>query len=307
MGDTTLIVIFVVTIAGCLFVDLGILNKKGKTPSFRSALAWTGFWAGLALAFCGGIWWRMGQESAVTFLTAWVVEQSLSIDNLFVFLLIFASFKTPSHLQHRVLFWGIIGALALRAVCIGVGVVALQRFGWLSYVFGAILIWGGIKTGLKRDDADEDLMESRMVRFARKLFPITPRYDGDRFFTRENGKLYGTPLFLTLLVVEASDLVFAVDSIPAVLAITTDPFIVYTSNVFAILGLRSIFFALAHMMQYFHYLKYALAAILIFVGVKIAAQHHYHVPVTVTLCVIGGLLVAAVIASLLRRKPAAGS
>lgn len=291
--------IFGVVVVGCLVVDLGIVNRKPRVVTLRSALLWTLFWVLLALTFAGGVYRYLGPPAALTFLTGYVVEQSLSVDNLFVFLLIFKSFKTPSEMQHRVLFWGIIGALLLRAVCIGAGVVALQRFDWLTYVFGAVLIWGGIKTALEREDADDDVMESRLVRLLRRVLPFSAHYDGERFFTWKDGRLLATPLFLTLIVVEVSDLIFAVDSIPAVLAITQDPFLIYTSNVFAILGLRSIFFALAHMMQLFHYLKYALAVILVFVGVKITIEHHYQISVVVTLAVIGTLLLTATLASLL--------
>ena len=299
MGDTTLVVIFSVVVLGVLAIDLGLLNRKAHEVKFREAIGWSLVWFVLALGFGAGIYWKMGGDAAVTFLTGYVIEQSLSIDNLFVFLLIFASFKTPKLLQHRVLFWGIIGALALRAVCIGVGVAALHRFSWLSYVFGAILIWGGIKTATKKEGGDDALMDGFMVRTIKRFVPISSEYDGERFFTKREGRLTATPLFLTLIVVEMSDLIFAVDSIPAVLAITQDPFLVYTSNVFAILGLRSVFFALAHLMQLFRYLKYALALILIFVGVKIAIQHHVPISVAVTLPIIGALLAGAILASVM--------
>jgi tellurite resistance protein TerC len=202
-------------------------------------------------------------------------------------------------LQHRVLFWGIVGALAMRAVCILAGVAALQRFHWLMYVFGAILIYGGIKTALKKDDEEDDPSKGAIAKLVRRFMPVTDKLDGDRFFTRVDGKLAATPLFLALVTVEVSDVIFAVDSIPAVLAISMDTFIVYTSNVFAILGLRSIYFALAHMMRLFRYLKYALSVILIFVGIKIAGSAFFKVPTEVALGVILGLLALAVLASML--------
>jgi tellurite resistance protein TerC len=293
-------------IIGFLVLDLGVLNRKGHVVSFKESLGWTAFWITLSLGFAGGIYYHMGQDKAVMYLTAYIVEQSLSVDNLFVFLLVFGSFKIPAHLQHRVLFWGIVGALIMRAICIGVGVVALQKFSWLVYVFGAILIYGGIKTAIGKED-DDELKEGIVIRAIRKVLPVTDDFDGQKFFTIRSAKLHATPLFLALVVVEISDVIFAVDSIPAVLAITTDPFIVYTSNVFAILGLRSIFFALAHMMRFFRYLKYALSVILILIGIKIAASHFYKVPVEYTLGTIFLLLGGAVLASVLIKEKAPAS
>ncbi len=301
MTSTPLIIAFAVIVIGFLILDLGVLSRKSHVVSLKESLLWTAFWVSLSFAFAGGVYFHMGRDQAVTYLTAYLVEQSLSIDNLFVFLLIFGSFKVPAILQHRVLFWGIIGALVMRAICIGAGVVALQRFEWLVYVFGAILIYGGIKTAMGGSD-DKEMKEGLIIRAIRKIIPVTDEFDGAKFFTRKPGKLSATPLFLALVVVEISDVIFAVDSIPAVLAITTDPFIVYTSNVFAILGLRSIFFALAHMMKLFRYLKYALSVILILIGIKIAASHFYKVPVEYTLGTIIGLLGLAVVASLVFKK-----
>jgi tellurite resistance protein TerC len=306
LNQTSLWIVFAVVVLGFLGLDLFVLNRKAKTIGFRAALKWTAFWAGLAMVFAAGIFATLGTQPAVTFLTAYVVEQSLSVDNLFVILLIFSSFKVPAQLQHRVLFWGIIGALVLRAICIGVGVVALARFQWLSYVFGLILVVGGIKTAFDDDD-EESLDDSRIVRMLKKIIPVSKDFDGEKFITLQNGRRLATPLLLALVVVEISDLVFAVDSIPAVLAITQDPFLVYTSNVFAILGLRSIFFALAHMMRLFRYLKYALAVILVFVGVKIGLQHHVTIPEMVTLPIIVALLALAVVASVVIKEPAEGA
>jgi len=304
-----LAIVFIVVIGGFLILDLGVLNRKAHTISFKQALSWTGFWVALALAFCVGIHYYMEPKQAVTFLAAYLVELSLSVDNLFVFLLVFSSFKIPAMQQHRVLFWGIIGALAMRAICIGLGVVALQKFHWLNYVFGAILIYGGVKTFFKKE-GDDDAAEGMVVRMVKKILPVTDRLDGNKFFTLENGKRAATPLFLALVVVEISDVIFAVDSIPAVLAISTDPFIVYTSNVFAILGLRSIYFALSHLMGLFRYLQYALSVILVFVGLKITASSYYKLPVEITLGVVLALLVGAVIASVVIKPkdsgPAAG-
>lgn len=302
---TPLIVGFVVLVLGFLALDLGVFNRKAHVVRFREAMFWTAFWVTLSCLFCGAVYYYFGKEAAVTYFTAYLVEQSLSVDNLFVFLLIFSAFKIPSELQHRVLFWGIVGALAMRAVCILAGVAALQRFHWLMYVFGAILIYGGIKTALKKDDEEDDPSKGAIAKLVRRFMPVTDKLDGDRFFTRLDGKLAATPLFLALVTVEVSDVIFAVDSIPAVLAISMDTFIVYTSNVFAILGLRSIYFALAHMMRLFRYLKYALSVILIFVGIKIAGSAFFKVPTEVALGVILGLLLLAVLASMLIKPRAA--
>lgn len=298
MTQTPLVVLFAVVIVGFLILDLGVLSRRGHVVKLKESLLWSAFWWALATTFAVGIYFHLGAEQATLFYTAYIVEQSLSVDNLFVFLLIFSAFKIPAALQHRVLFWGIIGALAMRAVCILAGVAVLSRFQWLVYVFGAILVWGGVKTMLKGEDDGDDPSQGAVARLIRRVLPVTEQLDGARFFTLKEGRRHATPLFLALVVVEISDLIFAVDSIPAVLAISLDPFIIYTSNIFAILGLRSIYFALAHLMRAFRYLKYAISLILIFVGVKIAASPFYHLPVSVALGVIVGLLAVAVLLSL---------
>ena len=292
--DTPILIGFAVVVLGFLVLDLFVLNRHAKAVTFRQSLVQTGAWVAVALAFAGFVYWEMGKESAVMFLTGYTIELSLSVDNLFVFLLIFSAFRIKAQYQHRVLFWGIIGALVMRAICIVAGVAALERFEWLMYVFGAILIYGGIKTALdKEGDEEKDPSQGLVARLLRRVVPVTDEFDGERFFTHKKttahpvGKLHATPLFLALITVEISDLIFAVDSIPAVLAISRDPFIVYTSNVFAILGLRSIYFALSHLMGLFRYLKYALSVILIFVGVKIAAHELYVIPTEIALGVRG--------------------
>jgi len=294
--------IFFALIGALLFLDLGILNRKAKEMSLKSSLFWTAFWVSIALGFNYWIYEQFGKDQAVMFLTGYVVELSLSVDNLFVFLLIFNSFKVPSQYQHRVLFWGIMGALLMRAVCIFVGVEALERFGWLTYLFGAILIYSGIKTLVEGED-ESDPSQGAFAKFLRKFFRVSDNYDGHHFVTTTAAGRAFTPLFIVLIMVEASDVIFAIDSIPAVLAITRDPFIVYTSNVFAILGLRSIYFALAHMARIFHYLNYALSFILIFVGTKIILHHTYEIPTALALGAIAGSLAVAVIASLIFAKP----
>lgn len=288
---------FAVIIAVLLTLDLAVFNRKSHEVTFKASLAWTAFWVSIAMCFNVALLYGLGKEHAVLFLTGYVVELSLSVDNLFVFLLIFSSFKIPPTYQHRVLFWGILGALIMRAICIWLGVEALQKYAWLTYVFGAILIYSGIKSLLK-EDSDADPSNGKIAQLIKKWIPISPNLDQEKFFTIHNGKRAATPLFLALIIVELSDLIFAVDSIPAVLAITQDPLIVYSSNVFAILGLRSIYFALSHIVQLFRFLKYALSFILIFVGTKIMIAHFYKIPVGIALTFIIGSLVAAVLASI---------
>ena len=281
-----------------LALDLGVFHRKSKTDSFRTSVMWTLFWISLALGFNVIVWLNLGEEAALTFLTAYLVEQSLSVDNLFVFILIFSAFKIPMAYQHRVLFWGIIGALVMRAICIGAGVAALQKFLWLTYVFGAILVWSGIKIFFDQDH-DKDPSKGLAARIFQKFVPYSTQFNGDRFFVVENGVKKATPMLLALVIVEASDLIFAVDSIPAVLSISTDPFIVYTSNIFAIMGLRSLYFVLAHVVHLFRYLKYGLSVILIFVGIKIATSHFYKLPVAFALGVIVATLAVSILASVL--------
>lgn len=295
-----LVMIFAAIILGFLVLDLGVLSRRAKVVQFKESLFWTAFWVLLASSFGAGVWYYLGKDAAVTYFAGYLVEQSLSIDNLFVFLLIFTSFRVPAELQHRVLFWGIIGALLMRAVCIGAGVVALSAFSWLVYVFGVILVLAGIKT-LRAEDEESDPQQGVIVRTIARFVPLTKTFHGQSFFVKQWGRWYATPLFLALVTIEISDLIFAVDSIPAVLAISRDPFIVYTSNIFAILGLRSIYFALANLMGLFHYLKYALSFILIFVGFKIGLSGVYHIPVEVTLAVVLGLLAGAIALSLARK------
>lgn len=293
---------FVALIIGLLALDLFVLRKKDEAPSVRQAFLWSGFYILIALSFCGYIWASNGANDAMTFLTGYVVELSLSIDNLFVFILIFGSFKIEPKYQHRVLFWGILGALIMRAICIAVGVAALQRFQWLTFVFAIILIWAGIKTFRgESEDNNNDLASGFLSRNLRKILPIKDDYKGHDFFVRENNKLMATPLFFSLLLVEASDVIFAIDSIPAVLAISKDPFIVYSSNIFAILGLRNLYFVLASMVSMFKHLDKAISFVLIFIGIKIGIEHWYHIPVGVALAVILLSLATGLGASLISR------
>ncbi len=288
-----------------LALDLGVFHRKSHVVGFREALGWSAVWITLALVFNAGVWWQFGTKPGIEFLTGYLIEKSLSIDNIFVFVVIFSTLGIPALYQHRVLFWGILSALILRAVMIFAGAAMLERFHWLIYVFGAFLILTGIKLFRQRGQ-EQNLEDSAALRWARKLVPSTERFDGERFFTRENGKRVATPLFLALILVEFTDVVFAIDSIPAIFAITRDPFIVFTSNIFAILGLRSLFFVLADMVARFAYLKVGLAAVLVFVGAKMSLVDVYKVPPLVSLVVIALLLGGSIWLSLAKSR-ASGS
>jgi len=292
-------ILFHVFIVAMLALDLGVFHRTAHHIRVREALVWSGVWIVLALGFAGLIYaWRDG-DPALQFLTGYVIEKSLSVDNLFVFLLIFHYFKVPTQYQHRVLFWGIVGAMLMRAVFILAGIALIERFHWLIYVFGVFLIYSGIKIAL---DKDQEIHpeRNRVLRLFRWLVPTTPDYVGHNLLVRLDGKLFATPLFLVLVVIETTDVVFAVDSIPAILAISNDPFIVYTSNIFAILGLRSLYFALAGMMALFHYLHYGLALVLVFVGTKmLISDTPYRLHTGVTLAVVCGVLTLSVALSLL--------
>ena len=285
-----------------LALDLGVFHRKAHVVSFKESIAWTVVWVTLALLFNLGVAHYMGDQKGLEFFTGYVIEKSLSVDNVFVFALLFSYFAVPQLYQHKVLFWGILGALVMRAIMIFVGAALIEKFAWIIYVFGAFLILTGIKMIVKRE---EEIHPERnpLVRWFKKLMPVTDDYRGDKLFVRENGIRMATPLFVVLLLVEFSDLIFAVDSIPAIFAVTKDPFIVYTSNVFAILGLRSLYFALAGVMDKFHYLKIGLGVVLSFVGVKMLLGHTaWKIDTHVSLGVIVGVLAVSIIVSLLRPK-----
>jgi tellurite resistance protein TerC len=294
-------VVFNIFVLGILAVDLLVLHRKAHTVSLREALAWSCVWVSLALAFGVGIYFFQGGEKALEFLTGYVIEWSLSVDNLFVFLVIFSYFAVPPIYQHRVLFWGILGALVLRAVFIATGAALLANFHWMIYVFGGFLIFTGIKLLFVGEEKIEP-EKNPAVRLVRRFMKITPDYHGQRFFIRIDGKLWATPLFLVLVVVETTDVIFAVDSIPAIFAITLDPFIVYTSNVFAILGLRALFFLLAGVMEMFRYLRVGLAFVLCFVGLKMLIAEFYKIPIGISLGVVGGILLISILASMLKQR-----
>ena len=284
---------FGVFVLAMLALDLGVFHRKSHTVSMREALTWSGVWIALALLFNAGVWHWRGQDEGLEFLTGYLVELSLSVDNLFVFLLIFAYFKVPAQYQHKVLFWGILGALFMRAVFIAAGVTLMHKFHWVIYLFGAVLVISGLKMAFEKDK-EVHPEKNPVLRLFRRFMPVTAEYHGGKFFVKPDKLWLATPLFIVLLMLETTDLVFAVDSVPAVLAITTDPFIVYTSNVFAILGLRSMFFALAGVMKLFVYLHYGLAAVLVFVGGKMLLAGFYKIPTLTSLLVIVGLLTVAV-------------
>ena len=288
-----------------LAIDLGVFHRKSHTVGFREALGWTAAWITLALCFNVGVWHFAGPAKALEFFTGYVIEYSLSADNVFVFALLFSYFAVPAKYQHKVLFWGILGALVMRFALIALGAALIAKFSWIIYVFGAFLILTGIKMVVKRE---EEIHPERnpLVRLFKRFIPVTSDFRGDSFFVRENGARLATPLFVVLLLVEFTDVIFAVDSIPAIFAVTTDSFIVYTSNVFAILGLRSLYFALAGVLDKFHYLKTGLGVVLTFVGVKMLLGHTaYKIDTLVSLGVIIAILGASVAASLLWPKKAA--
>lgn len=289
-----------------LAIDLGVFHRQAHAVSMREASVWSAVWIGLALLFNLGVWKLLGPQPGVEFLTGYLIEKSLSVDNIFVIALLFAYFKVPDKHQHRVLFWGILGALVMRAAFILAGAALLERFHWIIYLFGAFLVLTGIKMAFAPEHGLEP-EKNPVVRLVRRMMPVTADFRGASFFVREGGRRAATPLFLVLVMVEFTDLVFAVDSIPAIFAVTRDPFLVYTSNVFAILGLRSLYFLLAGVMHKFEYLKLGLAAILVFVGAKMALVDWVKIPAGISLGVIAAILAVAVAASLLKAKLAVTS
>ena len=288
---------FVAFVLAMLALDLGVFNKTPHVVKAKEAALWTSIWVGLALLFAAGLAWFADRATALTFLTGYVIEESLSVDNIFVIVLIFQYFAVPAKYQHRVLFWGILGALVMRGVFIGVGAALLARFEWIIYIFGAILVVTGVRMAVKQDE-EFDGEQNPVVKWVRRFLPVTQDYRGKHFFAVENGKRYATPLFLVLLLVETTDLIFAVDSIPAIFGITRDPFIVFTSNIFAVMGLRSLFFLLASVVTKFHLLKYGLAVILTFIGTKMLIEHWVHIPILVSLGIVVAVLAASIVASL---------
>jgi tellurite resistance protein TerC len=282
-----------------LSIDLGLFNRKAHSVRYKEAAIWSAVWVSLATIFAGIVFWHLGNQKGLEFVTGYLIELSLSVDNLFVFLLIFSYFKVPSKYQHRVLFWGVMGALIMRVTMIFIGAALIERFNWIIYIFGAFLIYTGIKM-FRQEETDIHPEQNPLVRLATRFIPITKEYEGEKFFTRVEGRVSGTLLLLVLVIVEVTDLVFAVDSIPAIFAVTTDRFILYTSNVFAILGLRSLFFLLAGVVEKFHYLKTGLAIVLTFIGTKmLVVAAGIHIPIGISLGVVAVVLLSSVAASLI--------
>jgi tellurite resistance protein TerC len=297
-------ILFNLFVLGMLVLDLGFLQRPGHTVKFREALTWSLVWIGLACAFAVLVFFWHGRGTAVEFVTGYVIELSLSVDNLFIFLLIFRYFRVAPEHQHKVLFWGIVGALVMRAIFIVVGIGLIRRFHWITYLFGALLVYSGVKL-FRQHGAGIEPENNPVVRLFRRWVPVSEDYAGDKFVVRRD-RVYATPLLVVLVLVEVTDLLFATDSIPAVLAITLNPFIVYTSNVFAILGLRSMYFMLAGLMDLFHYLHYGLAVVLIFIGGKMVSSDFYQIPTVVALGVVAGVLLVSVLASLLHPRSQEG-
>jgi len=304
IGTPVLWIGFTVFVLGMLALDLGVFHRDAHQLRVREALGWTAVWISLALLFNLGVYFWFGSELALEFLTGYVIEKALSVDNIFVFLVIFSAFSVPAKLQHRALFWGVLGALITRAIFIVLGAALLHRFHWVAYLFGAFLIFTGIKLLVNRG-GEVQPEKNPVVRLFRRMVPSVDDYSDGHFTVVNAGKRYATPLLLVIVVIEVTDIVFAVDSIPAIFAVTTDPFIVYTSNIFAMLGLRALYFALAGMIGKFHHLKEGLSLVLVFVGAKMLVAGVYKVPILMSLAVIAMLLAGAVVTSLLwpTKKP----
>jgi tellurite resistance protein TerC len=299
MNDVLVWAGFILLVTFLLVLDLFVFNRRNHEIHFREAMVLSLFWIAVAFIFNLFIYFWKGRQSALEFLTGYLIEESLSVDNLFVFIMLFSYFRVEKQYQHKILFWGILGAVVMRLVFIVAGVALIQRFHWVIYVFGAFLIFTGIRM-VGGGEGNVDPEKNLLLRLARRFFPLSNHHDNGKFFLKEQGRWLATPLFIVLLVVETTDVMFAVDSIPAILAISTDPFIVFTSNVFAILGLRALYFALSGIVQMFHYLKYGLGLVLAFVGIKMLLSHLYPIPVQAALLVVGGILGTSIFISVLR-------
>lgn len=302
MSHLTLWIVFWVVVVLALFIDLVVLNKHHGKVTIKEALTMVAAWVSLALVFGGAIWWVHGSTQALEYLTGYLIEYSLSIDNMFVFIMIFGFFAVPKEYQPKVLLWGILGAVIMRFIFIFVGVQLITKFSFMIYLFGAFLIWTAIKMLIHKEEEKKDLSKMPLLKLAKKIIPFKDDYHDDNFFTKIDGKLFATPLLACVFVVEGSDLIFALDSIPAVLSITQDTFIVYTSNIFAIIGLRSLYFLLAGMASKFEYLKYGIALILAFVGLKMVLSSVMHLPIWLSLLVIAGILFGTILISLYLQK-----
>lgn len=295
--------VFNIIIVIMLALDLGVFNKRAHKITVKEAIVWSSIWISLALLFNVFVFVEFGKTKALQFFTGYVIEYSLSIDNIFVFILVFTYFSVNPQYQHKILFWGILGALVMRGIFIFAGITLINRFHWIVIIFGVFLVISGIKMLVQKEEINVELEKNKFVRIFRKFFPVTETLHGDSIFIRQNNKIFATPLFLVLIVIESTDLIFAVDSIPAILAISHDTFIVYTSNIFAILGLRSLYFAVSGIMGYFRYLKVGLAFVLSFVGFKMLASYfHFEIPILISLTIILSILVISIIASVILKK-----
>ncbi len=300
-GETILWIVFGVLIPTMLVLDLGVFHRRAHAVKVKEALIWSSIWISLALLFCLGIYLLMGSDKALLFITGYLVEESLSVDNLFIFLLIFTYFCVPAADQHRVLFWGILGAIIMRGIFIVAGLALLEYLHWIVYLFGLFLIFTAVRLALQKDK-EVHPEKNPVLRLFRRFVPLTKNYHMNKFFVVSRGRRLTTPLLMVLVVIETTDVVFAVDSVPAILAITRDPFIVYTSNIFAVMGLRALYFALSGVIQKFHYLNYGLAAILGFLGFKMLVTDFLEIPVVASLGVVGGILALSALLSLLRPR-----
>ena len=294
---------FNAAVLAILALDLGVLHRKAEKVSLKESAAWSAVWVTLSLSFAFGVYRTLGRQAGLEFLTGYLIEYALSVDNIFVFVMIFSYFNVPAKYQHRVLFWGIIGALVLRGVMIVVGAALVARFAWTLYIFGAFLLITGVKMAIQKDNVAYDPEKDPVLRLARRILPVTHEYHGDKFFVQQpdkTGKIRwtATPLFIVLVLVDTTDVVFATDSIPAIFAVTRDPFIIYTSNICAVLGLRALYFLLASVVDKFAYLKLGLSLVLIFIGAKMLLEHFIHIPIIASLGVVAAVLLASVIASL---------
>jgi len=294
---------FNAVVLALLALDLGVLHRKSEKVSLKEAASWSAVWVALSLSFAFAVYHNLGRQAGLEFLTGYLIEYALSVDNIFVFVLIFSYFKVPEKYQHRVLFWGIIGALLLRGGMIVVGSALVSRFAWTLYIFGAFLFFTGLKMALQKENADYSPEKDPVLRLVRKILPVTSQYHGESFFVKEpdkTGKIRwtATPLFIVLIIVDTTDVIFATDSIPAIFAITRDPFIIYTSNICAVLGLRALYFLLASIVDKFVYLKLGLSLVLIFIGAKMLLEHFIHIPIVASLGVVAAVLLASILASL---------
>lgn len=290
--------LFIAFVLAMLALDLGVLHRKPHKVTLKESLGWSAFWTALAFLFNVWVWYDRGSQAGLEFLTGYLIERALSMDNLFLFVVIFSYFQVPAEYQHRVLFWGVLGALIMRAIFIAAGIALIAKFHWVIYVFGAFLVVTGVKMWIQ-EEREVHPERNPVLKAFRRVVPVTSDYEGQKFFVLKNGKRMATPMFIVLLFVETTDLVFALDSIPAVLAVTRDPFIVFTSNVFAILGLRALYFALADLVKLFEYLHYGLAIILVFVGLKMILEPFYEVPIGISLGVVGIVLLVSIALSVL--------